>query len=226
LPLNIEFSLMKLAITPPRGNKYDLKLLYCFCVVCLCQLLLVHFELKTLYASELYEWSNAGNGGVFSGFTALMKWSFALFPFYLLLKFIIICLIIESGFSYYGIKNKVSFSKLFLSVCIAYPILLVPLCFKIIYFHWIIPTDYLRIHYAQFAPLSLVTFFRDRLLEQGTWYLLQSVNLFDLSYPFVIALVLKRALQQTTATYAAIVYAYYFAYFSYILFTYLLQESV
>jgi hypothetical protein len=186
----------------------------------------VHFELKTLYASELYELSEAGKAGIFNGFTALMKWSFALFSFYLFLKFFIICLIIESGFSYYGRKSKISFSKLFLSVVFAYPVLLVPLCFKLIYFHWIDPTDYLRIHYAHFAPLSLVDFFTDRLLEQGTWYLLQSVNLFDLSYPFVIAFILKKVEPQTGDQTAAIVYAYYLAYFCWILFTYLLQQSV
>nr|MBC7612238.1 hypothetical protein [Pseudopedobacter sp.] len=217
---------MKLAITQTSNHPHYLKIGYCFSAVCLFQLLLVHFELKTLYASELYELSDGGETGIFNGFTAVMKWSFVLFPFYLFLKFVIICLIIESGFSYHGLKSKVSFSTLFLGVIIAYPLLLAPQCFKLIYFHWMVPTDYLRSHYAHFAPLSMVAFFTDRLLEQGTWYLLQSVNLFDLGYPFVIALVIKKMAPQTGDHTAAIVYAYYLAYFCWMLFTYLLQQSI
>lgn len=197
-----------------------------FIAICILQCLVIFFELHLLYVGELYELQTGVGEHFAQRFLNSVYLASTIYPFYLLIRFLLIGIVIDCGFVLVNTASKPRFSKILFSLLVSYPILLLPQVIKIIYFKWIHPEDYLRSDFAQFAPISLINLFDKGQLQAGEWYLLQSVNLFDLSYPFFITLILRWISKDEFISFRPIVNSYYIAYFTGVVFIYFFHQSL
>jgi hypothetical protein len=114
-------------------------------------------------------------------------------PIMYLIKFSIITLWVLSGSILFGYKN--SFQEIFRVVIIAEFFWLVPSFIMLIWFGCI-DTGYTLQDIQYFKPLSLLNFFNVSEIESWLIFPLQSLNLFEVVYMFVLAIGIKRILKK------------------------------
>ena len=114
-------------------------------------------------------------------------------PFFYLIKLFLISLWILSATILLGYKN--SFKEVFRIVIIAEFVWLIPSFITLIWFGFI-DTDYGLVDVQCFKPLSLLNFFEASEIESWLIFPLQSLNLFEIAYMFVLAIGIKRILKK------------------------------
>ena len=124
------------------------------------------------------------------------KWSwisYAIIPLIFLIKFTLITLWILSATILFGYKN--TFKEIFRVVIIAEFIWLIPSIITLIWFG-LINTNYTLVDIQYFKPLSLLNLFDSQEVENWLIFPLQSLNLFEIAYMFVLAIGIKRILKK------------------------------
>lgn len=124
------------------------------------------------------------------------SWSWAnyiIVPFILIIKFYLITLWLINATILFGYKN--TFKEIFRIVIIAEFIWLIPSFITLIWFGFI-DTDYSLLEVQYFKPLSLLNFFEASEIEGWLIFPLQSLNLFEIAYMFVLAIGIKRVLNK------------------------------
>lgn len=114
--------------------------------------------------------------------------NYALLPVIYFVKFSLITLWVMCGIILIGYKN--SFKEIFHAVVISEFIWIVPSFIAIIWFGFI-NTDYTLVDIQYFKPLSLLNLVEVSEVESWLLYPLQSLNLFEVIYMFVLALSLR-----------------------------------
>jgi hypothetical protein len=191
--------------------------------------LLVYLEINLLYGAELHDTEMNGmyEGAIVEQFKKMFSHGFSLillFPIYQLLKILLISLIINTGFSFY--KIEFSFKRIIWIVSICEFILLIPFAYKIFYFSFLHPEDYLRIHFMNFSFGSLLDVVQAESLEKALFFVLQAINIWDLFY-FILAGYLIKKYHTISYDYAyQIVFnSYGLSYVAFIVFGYLFLAS-
>lgn len=125
------------------------------------------------------------------------KWSwlnYILFiPIIYIFKFTLVTLWILCATILFGYKN--TFKEIFHVVIIAEFVWLIPSFFTLIWFGFV-DTDYSLVDVQYFKPLSLLNFFNTSEIESWLIFPLQSLNLFEIVYMFVLAIGFKRILKK------------------------------
>ena len=124
------------------------------------------------------------------------KWlwvSYAIIPIMYIVKFTLITLWILSSTIFFGYKN--TFKEILRIVIIAEFIWLIPSFITLIWFGFI-DTDYGLVDVQYFKPLSLLNFFEASEIDSWLIFPLQSLNLFEIAYMFVLAIGIKRILKK------------------------------
>jgi hypothetical protein len=190
---------------------------------------LVYLELNLLYRAELHEaemdfiYQEAFAEKfrmMFSGGYALIL----LYPIYQFLKVTIIAAIIHIGFSCY--KVSFSFKRIIWIVSICELILLIPFAYKIFYFSYLHPEDYLRVHFLNFSFGTLLNVVDTEYLNKALFFVLQAINIWDLSYLLVAGYLVKKY-QDLSFDFAFKIVgnSYGICYLSFIVFGYLFLAS-
>ncbi len=111
----------------------------------------------------------------------------------LIIKITVSTLWILSATILYGYKNTVK--EIFRVVIIAEFVWLIPALFTLIWFGFI-DTEYDFLDIQYFKPLSLLNFFEPTEVEKWLVFPLQSLNLFEIAYIFVLAFGIGRILKK------------------------------
>jgi hypothetical protein len=116
------------------------------------------------------------------------KWSwvgYAIIPLLILLRTSLVTLCISIGLFFYDIENKIKFKQLFRIALIGEFVLISVGIFKLIYFYFV-KKDYTLLDIQQFYPLSYTNFLNLTKIEPWLIYPLQTINLFEIGYFFVL----------------------------------------
>jgi hypothetical protein len=119
---------------------------------------------------------------------------YLILPLLLYLKIVLIVTILSIGTFFF--EQNIKFNQLFNIVVKAEFIFLLPMVFKTTWFYFF-KTDYTLAELQNFMPLSLQSFFGHEHFESWFLYPLQTANLFEVAYWFILAFLLARALQIT-----------------------------
>src|ERR1700753_573570 len=161
-------------------------------------ILLIVLTYLLIYLNDRYVLNAAffdANGDPLSGipdreadvYTRLQKWIYVFEGFYLIVKICIITLLLYTAL--FLSEKQVSFEKILKVVIYAEFIFLIPATIKIIWFHWNYPHPTLQQWNTTyiFSALSLVPS-----APADMTYLLQSLNVFEVGYWFLLAYGLSR----------------------------------
>ncbi|MDE0470983.1 MAG: hypothetical protein OXH57_03505 [Ekhidna sp.] len=124
------------------------------------------------------------------------KWlwlNYIFVPIIFTIKFTLITLWILCAIILFGYKN--TFKEIFRVVLIAEFVRLIHSFITLIWFGFI-DTDYSLLDVQYFKPLSLLNFFEAVEVESWLIFPLQSLNLFEIAYMFVLAIGVKRILKK------------------------------
>ncbi|MEM6737497.1 MAG: hypothetical protein AAF620_15660 [Bacteroidota bacterium] len=122
------------------------------------------------------------------------RWlNYLIVPIIYIIKFTLITLWILSATILFGYKN--TFKEIFRVVIIAEFVWLIPSFITLIWFGFI-DTDYNLLDVQYFKPLSLLNFFDASQVENWLIFPLQSLNLFEIAYMFVLAIGIKKILKK------------------------------
>lgn len=116
------------------------------------------------------------------------KWSwigYAIIPLLILIRTSLVAFCLSIGLFFYDIENKIKFKQLFRVVLLGEFTLVLVGLFKFSYFYFI-KTEFTLQDIQQFYPLSFINFLDIEKLEPWLVYPLQTINLFEISYFFVL----------------------------------------
>jgi len=125
------------------------------------------------------------------------KWiwiGYLILPIIILLRSAFVSLCLNLGYLFYDITNEIKFKQFFRIAVIGEFVLLTAGCFKLIYFYFI-KTDFSLEQLQQFQPLSYTNFLDISKLKPWLVYPLQTINLFEIGYFFVLVYGLHKLLQ-------------------------------
>jgi len=125
------------------------------------------------------------------------KWSwvgYAITPIIILLRTSLVALCLSIGLFFYDIEKKIKFKQLFRVALIGEFILVLIGLFKFSYFYFI-KTEYTLQDIQQFHPFSFTNFLTIENLEPWLLYPLQTINLFEIGYFFVLVYGLNKLLR-------------------------------
>lgn len=125
------------------------------------------------------------------------KWSwigYAILPLLILLRTSLVALCLSVGLFFYDQENQIKFSQLFRIALIGEFVLALVGFFKFIYFY-LIKTEYTIQDLQQYYPLSYTNFLDLNKIEPWLIYPLQTINLFEIGYFFVLVFGLHKLLQ-------------------------------
>lgn len=116
------------------------------------------------------------------------KWSwinYAIIPVLILIRGSLVALCLNVGLFFYDTENKIKFKQLFRIALLGEFVLVLVGFVKLLYFLFI-KTDYTLQDIQQFYPLSYINFLDIENLEPWLIYPLQTINLFEIAYFFVL----------------------------------------
>lgn len=116
------------------------------------------------------------------------KWAwigYAIIPVLILLRTSFVAFCLSIGLFFYETENTVKFKQIFRIALLGEFVLVLVGWFKFFYFYFI-KTDFTLQDIQQFYPLSFINFLDLENLEPWLVYPLQMVNLFEISYFFVL----------------------------------------
>ncbi len=125
------------------------------------------------------------------------KWSwisYAIIPFLILIRTSLVALCLNIGLFFYDTENKIKFKQLFKVALLGEFVLVLVGFVKLIYFLFI-KTDYTLQDIQQFYPLSYINFLDINKLEPWLIYPLQTINLFEIAYFFILVYGLHKLLK-------------------------------
>ena len=125
------------------------------------------------------------------------KWSwvnYLIMPILILLRTSLVAFCIEVGVFFYNIENKIKFKEIFRIALLGEFVLILVGLSKLAYFYFI-NTTYTLVDLQQFYPLSYINFLDIDKLEPWLVYPLQTINLFEVAYFFVLVYGLYKLLQ-------------------------------
>lgn len=167
-------------------KKNALCALLSFILFCGLTLLLIWITNRYILTVNFYESSGEPLGGDrvqdFQLYGDIIKWVYVFTIAYLLAKILLITVLLQSALYLSG--NTVSFSRLMIRVIVAESIFFIPAIIKIYWFHTYFPDGNL-LEWHRFSLLSLSSCFPN---APADWlYALQTVNIFELGYWFLLA---------------------------------------
>lgn len=116
------------------------------------------------------------------------KWSwisYAIIPVLVLIRGGLVALCLNVGLFFYDTENKIKFKQLFRIALLGEFVLVLVGFVKLLYFLFI-KTNYTLQDIQQFYPLSYINFLDIENLEPWLIYPLQTINLFEITYFFVL----------------------------------------
>lgn len=116
------------------------------------------------------------------------KWSwinYLIMPILILLRTSLVAFCIEVGVFFYNIENKIKFKEIFRIALLGEFVLILVGLSKVVYFYFI-DTTYTLEDLQQFYPFSYINFLNIDNLEPWLIYPLQTINLFEVAYFFVL----------------------------------------
>lgn len=125
------------------------------------------------------------------------KWDwvgYVIIPHIILIRSGLVALCLSIGLFFYDIENKIKFKKLFRVSLIGEFVLVLVGFFKFCYFYFI-ETDFTLQEIQQFYPLSFTNFLDLGKIKPWLIYPLQTVNLFEIAYFFVLVYGLHKLLK-------------------------------
>lgn len=125
------------------------------------------------------------------------KWywlPYAMIPLIILIRTSLVALCLNIGLFFYDIENKIKFKQLFKTALLGEFVLVLVGHFKFLYFYFI-KTDFTLLNLQQFHPLSYTNFLDLNKLEPWLIYPLQTINLFEIAYFFVLVYGLHKLLK-------------------------------
>ena len=129
------------------------------------------------------------------------KWSwlgYLLIPFFILIRTSLVTLCISIGLFFYETENRIKFKKLFRISLIGEFVLSLTFISKFFYFYFF-KTDYTLHELQQFYPLSYTNLINLDNLEPWLVYPLQTINLFEIGYFFMLVFGLHKLLKNKYA---------------------------
>lgn len=106
-------------------------------------------------------------------------------PILILLRSSLVAICLSIGTFFYNIENKIPFKKFFRVALVGEFVLVLVGYFKLGYFYFI-KTDYTLPDLQQYYPLSYINFLDLEKIEPWLIYPLQTINLFEVAYFFVL----------------------------------------
>lgn len=116
------------------------------------------------------------------------KWAwigYSILPLLILIRTSLVSLCLSIGLFLYDIENKIQFKQFFRIAVIGEFVLVFVGVFKSLYFYFI-KIEYTLQDLQQFYPLSYINFLDVENLEPWLVYPLQTINLFEITYFFVL----------------------------------------
>ena len=127
------------------------------------------------------------------------KWEwleYIIIPFVILVRSGLVALSLNIGAFFYDLENKIPFKKFFRIALIGEFVLVLVGYFKFAYFFFI-KTDYTLQDLQQYYPLSYINFLDREKLQPWLIYPLQSINLFEIVYFFVLVYGMHKLLKNS-----------------------------
>ena len=116
------------------------------------------------------------------------KWAwvgYAIIPLLILIRSSLVAFCLSIGLFFYETENAIKFKQVFRIALIGEFVLVFVGIFKLVYFYFI-KTAYTLQELQQFYPLSYINFLDVENLEPWLVYPLQTINLFEITYFFVL----------------------------------------
>lgn len=116
------------------------------------------------------------------------KWAwvgYAIIPLLILIRSSLVAFCLSIGVFFYDMENRIPFKKFFRIALLGEFVLVMVGFFKFAYFYFI-KTDYTLIDLQQYYPLSYINFLEIENLQPWLIYPLQTINLFEIAYFFVL----------------------------------------
>ena len=116
------------------------------------------------------------------------KWAwvgYAIIPLLILIRSSLVAFCLSIGLFFYETENAIKFKQVFRVALLGEFVLVLVGVFKLSYFYFI-KSDYTLQDIQQFYPLSFINFLDVENLEPWLVYPLQTINLFEITYFFVL----------------------------------------
>ena len=127
------------------------------------------------------------------------KWAwvgYAIIPLLILIRSSLVAFCLSIGLFFYETENAIKFKQVFRVALLGEFVLVLVGVFKLSYFYFI-KSDYTLQDIQQFYPLSFINFLDVENLEPWLVYPLQTVNLFEITYFFVLVYGMHKLLKNT-----------------------------
>jgi len=131
--------------------------------------------------------------------SAQQKWAwvgYAIIPLMVLIRSSLVALCLNIGVFFYDIERKIAFKKYFRIALMGEFVLVLVGLVKFGYFYFI-KTDFTLQDLQQYYPLSYINFLDRTNLQPWLIYPLQTLNLFELAYIFVLVFGVRKLLKNT-----------------------------
>jgi hypothetical protein len=125
------------------------------------------------------------------------KWAwvgYAIVPLLILIRTCLVALCLSMGLFFYDTENKIKFKQLFRVTLLGEFVLVLIGYFKFFYFYFI-QIEFTLQDIQQYYPLSFINFLDLTKLEPWLIYPLQTINLFEIGYFFVLVYGLHKLLK-------------------------------
>ena len=116
------------------------------------------------------------------------KWAwlgYAIIPLLVLFRSSLVALCLNIGMFFYDMENSIKFKQFFRIALLGEFVLVLVGFFKLGYFYFI-KTDYTLQDLEQYSPLSYINFLDLEKIQPWLIYPLQTINLFEITYFFVL----------------------------------------
>jgi hypothetical protein len=162
-----------------------------FCIISLFSIIITYFFNKFLATEEVFYnfySEQLAQEQINQLLESQQKWAwvgYAIIPLLILLRTSLVALCISLGLFFYDTENKIQFKQLFRIALLGEFVLVLVGYFKVFYFYFI-KTDYTLLDVQQFYPLSYTNFLDLSKIAPWLIYPLQTINLFEIAYFFVL----------------------------------------
>lgn len=124
-----------------------------------------------------------------------LEWlGFAIVPLLVLIRSSLVALCLSVGVFFYEMEGKIPFKDFFRIALVGEFVLVLVGYFKLGYFYFI-KTDYTLMDLQQYYPLSYINFLDLEKIQPWLVYPLQTINLFEIAYFFVLVYALWKLLK-------------------------------
>ena len=123
------------------------------------------------------------------------KWvSYAIIPLLILIRSSLVSLCLSIGLFFYDTENETKLNQIFRITLFGEIVLALVIFFKLFYFSFI-KTEYSLVDLQKFYPFSYINFLDIENIEPWLVYPLQTINLFEIGYFFVLVFGLHKLLR-------------------------------